>query len=112
MAKEEKKLQFSTIDIDGVKYKTLLTEKFKHRKKYKEHDSTKVLAFIPGTVSEVYVKQKRKVKEGDIILILEAMKMMNTVSAPMDGEIKFHVKINDVVTKNQLLFEIKPSLYE
>lgn len=107
MAKEEKKPRFSSIDIDGVKYKTLLTDKFKRRKKYEEDDPTKVKAFIPGTVTEIYVKQNKKVKEGDIILILEAMKMMNTVSAPMDGVIKFHIKMNDIVKKNQVLFEIK-----
>lgn len=107
MAKEEKKLRFSSIDIDGVKYKTLLTNKFKQRKKYKETDPSKVVAFIPGTVTEIFTKQNKKVKEGDVILILEAMKMMNTVSAPMDGQIKFHIKINELVKKNQLLFEIK-----
>lgn len=107
MKNPEKKPRFSSIDIDGVKYKTLLTEKFKQRKKYKEHDPAKVKAFIPGTVTEFFVKQKSKVREGDVILILDAMKMMNKVMAPMDGEIKFHVKKHDVVTKNQLLFEIK-----
>ena len=107
MAKEEKKLRFSSIDIDGVKYKTLLTDKFKQRKKYEEDDPTKVKAFIPGTIYDILFKQKRKVKEGDIVLILEAMKMMNKVVAPMDGEIKFFVKKQDLVSKNQLLFEIK-----
>ncbi len=103
---EEKKQRFSSIDIDGVKYKTLLTKRFRERKKYVEHDPAKTLAFIPGTISKILVKQKRKAKEGDIILILEAMKMMNKVTAPMDGEVKFHVKEGDMVSKNQLLFEI------
>jgi len=103
---EEKKQRFSSIDIDGVKYKTLLTKRYRERKKYIEHDPAKTLAFIPGTISEILVKPKRKVKEGDVILILEAMKMMNKVTAPMDGEIKFHVKKQDMVSKNQLLFEI------
>ena len=107
MAKEEKKPRFSSIDIDGVKYKTLLTDKFKRRKKYEEDNPAKVKAFIPGTVSEIFFKQKRKVKEGDVILILEAMKMKNKVEAPMDGEIKLFVKKQDLVSKNQLLFEIK-----
>ena len=101
-----KKQRFSSIDIDGVKYKTLITKRFKERKKYVELDPKKSLAFIPGTISEILVKQKKKVKEGDIILILEAMKMMNKVTAPMDGELKLHVKKQDLVSKNQLLFEI------
>lgn len=101
-----KKQRFSSIDIDGVKYKTLITKRFKERKKYVELDPKKSFAFIPGTISEILVKQKKKVKEGDIILILEAMKMMNKVTAPMDGELKLHVKKHDLVSKNQLLFEI------
>lgn len=107
MAKDDKKIRYSTIDINGVKYKTLLTQKFKQRTKYEEHNPGKVRAFIPGTVTQIYFKQKRKVKEGDIILILEAMKMMNSVVAPMDGELKLFVKKQEVVSKNQVLFEIK-----
>jgi biotin carboxyl carrier protein len=107
MASEEKKPRFSSIVIDGVKYKTLLTEKYKKRKRYEEHDPTKIRAFIPGTINEILVKNKRKVKEGDIILVLEAMKMMNSMVAPMDGELKLHIKETEVVAKNQILFEIK-----
>lgn len=107
MAKDDKKTRYSTIDINGVKYKTLLTEKFKNRQKYEDHNPGKVHAFIPGTITKIYFKQKRKVKDGDIVLILEAMKMMNSVVAPMDGELKLFVKKQDVVSKNQVLFEIK-----
>ncbi len=107
MAKEEKKPRFGSIDIDGVKYKTLITDRFKKRKKYEEHDPKKIRAFIPGTILEINIKNKRKVKEGDVVLILEAMKMMNSVVAPYDGELKLSVKVGDIVSKNQLLFEIK-----
>ncbi|MFK5856686.1 MAG: acetyl-CoA carboxylase biotin carboxyl carrier protein subunit [Bacteroidota bacterium] len=106
MAKEEKKIRFSSIDIDGVKYKTLLTDKFKKRIKYQDPDPTLILAFIPGTVAEILVKENARVKEGDLILTLEAMKMLNKVIAPMDGEIIFHVKEQDIVTKKQLLFKL------
>lgn len=107
MAKEEKKIRFSSIDIDGVKYKTLLTHKFKHRKKYEEYNPGKVRAFIPGLITEIFFKQKKHVKEGDTVLILDAMKMMNKVIAPMDGELKLFVKKQDIVSKDQVLFEIK-----
>lgn len=106
MADELKKQRFSSIIIDGVKYKTLLTESFKNRKKYEENDPSKVRAFIPGTIDEILIKNKRKVKEGDIVLILEAMKMMNSVISPMDGEVKLLVKVGDIVSKNQVLFEV------
>ena len=106
MALEEKKKRYSSIDIDGVKYKTLLTDKFKKRKKYEDPNPALSLAFIPGTIAKLLVKNKTKVKEGDLILTLEAMKMMNKVFAPLDGKVIFHVKEQDIVTKNQLLFEI------
>lgn len=106
MAKDIKKPRFTSIVIDGVKYKTYVTEKYKKRKKYIEHDPTQVTAFIPGTIKEIFIKNKKKVKEGDIVLILEAMKMMNSVVAPMDGTLKLNVKEGDVVAKNHKLFEI------
>ena len=106
MAKESKKPRYSSIEIGGVKYKTHLTEKYKRRTNYAEHEPSKVIAFIPGTVTEIYFKNRRKVKEGDIILILEAMKMMNSVVAPFDGELRLKAKVGDIVSKNQLLFEI------
>lgn len=106
MANEEKKPRFSSIVVDGVKYKTLLTERYRNRPKYTEHDPSKIRAFIPGTIDEIFIKNKRKVKEGEIVLILHAMKMMNSVTSPMDGEVKLHVKVGDIVTKNQVLFEI------
>ncbi len=106
MAKEENKKRYSSIDIDGVKYKTFLTQKYKQRKKYAEKNPGDVRAFIPGTISEVLFKHKKKVKEGDVILILDAMKMLNKVIAPMDGELRLLVKELDVVSKNQVLFKI------
>ena len=106
MAINENKPRYNSIDIDGVKYKTLLTDKFKKRKKYEDPNPALSLAFIPGTIAELLVKNKTIVKKGDLIITLEAMKMMNKVFAPLDGKIVFHVKEQDIVTKNQLLFEI------
>ena len=40
---------------------------------------------LPGMVSEVAVKPGDAVKEGDKLVVLEAMKMLTTVSAPADG---------------------------
>ncbi len=106
MEKEEKKPQFESVDIDGVEYKTLLTNKFKQRKKYEEPNPAVVSAFIPGKIAEIFVKKNKKVKEGDLVLTLEAMKMLNKVIAPMDGEIVLHVEEEDIVSKNQLLFKV------
>jgi biotin carboxyl carrier protein len=40
---------------------------------------------MPGTVLNVKVTQGQSVKKGDILIILEAMKMENEITAPRDG---------------------------
>ena len=48
----------------------------------------KVTAPMPGTVLDVKVAQGASVKKGDLLLILEAMKMENEILAPCDGTVK------------------------
>ena len=47
--------------------------------------SVKVEAPMPGTVLKVNVKVGDSVKQGDTVLMLEAMKMENEIAAPADG---------------------------
>ncbi|WP_411827654.1 pyruvate carboxylase [Luteolibacter sp. AS25] len=56
-------------------------------------DPTQICAPLPGMVTEVAVTIGQEVKEGDKIIIIEAMKMLTTVSAQKDGVIK------EIVTK-------------
>lgn len=44
-----------------------------------------VKAPMPGTILNVKVSNGQKVKKGDVIFILEAMKMENEITAPIDG---------------------------
>ena len=44
-----------------------------------------VIAPMPGTITGIKVNPGEKVKKGDIILVLEAMKMENEIAAPFDG---------------------------
>jgi pyruvate carboxylase len=46
-----------------------------------------IIAPLPGMISEVAVKPGDEVKEGDKLVVLEAMKMLTTVSASTDGVI-------------------------
>ncbi len=71
----------------------------------KEND---VKAPMPGLVVAVNVEVGQKVKEGEGVLVLEAMKMENTLLAPKDGVIKsIAVQGGDKVEKNELLIEIE-----
>ena len=47
-----------------------------------------VVAPMPGKIAKVVAKAGQKVKKGDIIVILEAMKMQNEIGAPADGTVK------------------------
>ena len=50
-------------------------------------DAREVLSPIQGTVTNVKVKPGDKVKKGDVLLIIEAMKLENEVPSPYDGEV-------------------------
>ncbi len=49
---------------------------------------TKVDAPLPGNVLNVKVSVGQAVKAGDVLVIIEAMKMENEVAAPCDGVVK------------------------
>ena len=42
---------------------------------------------MPGTIVDVKVAQGASVKTGDLLLVLEAMKMENEILAPCDGTV-------------------------
>ncbi len=53
------------------------------------------------------MKKRQKVKKGDSMIILEAMKMQNKITIHRDGVIKnIHVKEGQKVMKGKLLMEL------
>lgn len=99
--------KMKSLTVESAKYRTLLTKKFENRKAYKEKDSRMVLAFIPGTIRKINVKEGDVVSEGDLLLTLEAMKMKNRVLSPVDGTVKHvNVKSGIIVAKNFVLIEL------
>ena len=49
--------------------------------------TVKITAPMPGTILKVNVEQGQSIKKGQVLLILEAMKMENEIVAPGDGTI-------------------------
>jgi pyruvate carboxylase subunit B len=66
-----------------------------------------ITAPMPGLIVDVTCKVGDRVKAGQQVLILEAMKMQNPLAAPVDGEVKsIHVKAGDSVAVGQVLVDI------
>lgn len=66
-----------------------------------------IKAPMPGIILSVLVKENQQVKEGETLLILEAMKMENAITCPKDAIIKnITISVNQTVDKGQLLIEL------
>lgn len=67
-----------------------------------------VITPMPGRVVKVLVTSGSQVVAGDPVLVIEAMKMENRVTAPIDGTIKtIHVKEGDQVNSDETLIQIE-----
>ena len=65
-----------------------------------------VLAPIPGVIEEIMVREGDSVKNGQELLILEAMKMKNAIRATRDGKIaRIHVSVGQQVPHSHVLIE-------
>lgn len=66
-----------------------------------------LIAPIPGTIIEIFVKPHQSVKKGNRLLILEAMKMEHLLTAPKDGVIEALLcKIGDLVDEGTQLLQL------
>ena len=66
--------------------------------------ATSVTAPMPGTILDVKVSVGQSVKKGDVICVLEAMKMENDIPAPADGVIaSINVQKGASVAANDIL---------
>ena len=70
-------------------------------------NSTAVKAPLPGTITKLNVKNGQNIKRGEILCILEAMKMENEIIAPADGTIiKTEVQQGSAVQTDDILVVI------
>ena len=111
------------IEINGTEYKVQLDKELKAAKTPvlkrspvsthkilqagKGSGTFKVLCPLPGNIMQVFVKNGDSVKKGDKLLVYEAMKMENTVTAERDGKVKgLSVNPGDSVLQDTVLMEI------
>jgi len=63
---------------------------------------------MPGLIREIITSAGAEVSRGDILLILEAMKMENALKSPRDGKIKkINITVGNAVEKGQILLEFE-----
>ena len=63
----------------------------------------KVLSPFPGLIKKLLVKEGDAVKKDQPILVLEAMKMDNDITAPCDGKVSFKTAVGNNVETNAVL---------
>ncbi len=62
---------------------------------------------MPGLVVSVPVSDGQEVAKGDVLIILESMKMQNELKSPRDGKIsRLRVKVGDSVERKQTLLSV------
>jgi len=101
------KPRFKTLMVDGDKYRTLISKKYKNRKKWEIPSPKRLYSRIPGKILKVEVQEGQQVNEGDVYIVLESMKMKNRLLFSIDGTVKkIHVKKGENIPKGVLLVEL------
>lgn len=82
---------------------TPIKETVKSETEFVSADGVAVKAPMPGSVLEVKVNNGDKVKFGDVLILLEAMKMENEIVATKDGIVKISVKVGDKINSGDVI---------
>jgi len=94
--------------VNGVSYPISIESPFSYkRRKYlaKNKEESKVM---PGKIIEFLVEENQIVKEGEPLLILEAMKMQNEIISNIHGKVnKINFHPDDTVMKDDILIEVE-----
>jgi biotin carboxyl carrier protein len=103
----EKKM---TVKVNGTKYSTVAKDRLDDllhamgMDKATAQKVSEVKAPMPGLVLRVMVEGGQKIKKGDALVVLEAMKMENILKSPADAVVKkISVTKGDKVEKNQVM---------
>ncbi len=110
----EKNQNRYTVMLNGVWHSFSVETPISYkRKKYLEQqaDTSSTVAIeapMPGKIIDILVEEGAEVKEGEPIIILEAMKMQNEISSHVTGVVKsVPVRKNDSVMKDDVLIEVQ-----
>lgn len=100
--------------VNGVSYPISVETPFSYkRRKYlannkEESKIERIQAPMPGKIVEFFVEEDQIIKEGEALLILEAMKMQNEIISNVSGKInQINFKPDDIVMKDDILIEVE-----
>lgn len=89
------------VEVNGTPYQVGITEMTDETSKVKDSNPVQmeiaprikgaenITSPMPGTIFKINVKKDQIVKAGDILLILEAMKMENEIISPINGTVTY-----------------------
>lgn len=100
------------IFVNGEYYSATLlkidTYFYYHEPPPRSKKSGQVKSFIPGNIKKVFFEVQDPVREGDVVLIHQAMKMENEIRSPKSGVIRtMGVQEGDNILASHLLFEVE-----
>jgi len=101
-------MEMKRLRIDDALYETEIPEDLMKSRYRGIKDSREISAVIPGTIAEVKVGKGDRVTAGQVIMILEAMKMFNDVEVETDGTIaEIYVVAGERVKKDQVIARLE-----
>jgi len=104
------------VEIEGFNFSIKIdndnkndNSKTRKRSGSKRKLSGKISSSIPGKIVSLNVKSGDFVTQGEVVMILEAMKMQNEIQAPLSGKIiEINCKSGDTIEANMPLIVIEP----
>ncbi|OBK82019.1 acetyl/propionyl/methylcrotonyl-CoA carboxylase subunit alpha [Mycobacterium sp. 1165178.9] len=67
-----------------------------------------IVSPMPGSVIAVQASSGTNVSEGDVVVVVEAMKMEHSLAAPVSGQVEVLVSVGDQLTVDQVLARLVP----
>ena len=111
--KENKEVITTQVPVEVISNKTVETKTETNVDEQKTENIVKspmvgTFYIKPSPTANPYVEIGQKVKKGDVLCIIEAMKLMNEIESEYDGEIvEIYVKDGESVEYGKPLFRIK-----
>lgn len=74
----------------------------------RQHGKVAIQAPMPGLVIDIPVSEGEQVKKGDVLLVLESMKMQNELTSPRDGKVSsIQTTLQENVDRKQILLVLE-----